>query len=476
MTWEDYGGALRLAVHEPLERVVGPDADPEAWLALDAGVREAFRDASWNPGHARWRALRGMELRDGPYTASSLAVALCHGDGRIRERALREAEAFPEALPLVVVRCSDWVGQVRLRARTLLGRMLTVRRAVALAPLTLRLGRRSRGGCAVGLVRDTLRPATTGELGPLLRHRNPRVRRFAVELAVSEGRFTPVELARAAAGDADVVVQDLFADAALAALPEDEPARTAALEPLLSARNSRARSTGVTALRRAGRPDLAEAYLCDRSAVVRACARWVLREHGVDPLPRYRVLCADPADPALRPGAVQGLAECGGREDARLLRPLLRHPAAAVRARAVAGLRVLDSVDRAELLPLLEDPAAGVAREATTALLPDAGSLDPAPLVRMLGPGRPAHQRRAAFRLLTAHGGPPGLRAAVELLDDPDEQLSARAPQALCLWRPDGTPKGDPEVTALLERARDRIPGSRLRFLTWATGAVLAPR
>lgn len=478
VTWNDgYDGALRLALGEPVERVVGgPDADPEAWLALDAGVRQAFHDSSWEPGRERWRALRRLRLGgDEPYTPSSLALALCHRDGRIRERALKEAEAFPEVLPLVVVRCTDWAGPVRLGARRLLARKLTVERAVALAPLVLRVGRRSRGEYADGLVRDVLRHASAGQLGPLLNHPDRQARRFGVELAIRSGVFTAAELARKAAGDTDIVVQDRCADAALAALPEEGPARDAVLEPLLTARNTRARSSGVTALRRAGRPQAAEAYLTDRSSMVRACARWVLREHGVDPLPRYRALCSDPADPALPPGAVAGLVECGTREEAvTLLRLLPAHPVAAVRAQAVAGLRKLDAVRWSELVPLLDDPSRAVVREAATALLPDAQRLDAAALTRMLKPGD--HRRRAAFRLLTAHGGRPALRAAVKLLDDPDALLRVQAAQRLGRWSPTADiPKGDPETTALLESARDRIPGSRRAFLTWATGVDLAP-
>ncbi|WP_448317579.1 hypothetical protein [Streptomyces sp. CO7] len=478
VTGDEYGGALRLAAGESVERVVGgPDADPEAWLALDAGFREAFRDSSWNRHAERWRFLRSLWLRrEEVYTPSSLVLALCHGDGRIREQALRQVEAHPQALPLVVVRCADWAGPVRLRARAVLARMLTVERAVALTALVLRVGRRDRGDVAVGLVRDVLRQASAAELRPLLDHPDRRPRRFGIELALHRGLFTPVELARMAATDPDVVVQDLCAEAALAALPEEGAARDAVLEPLLTARNSRARSTGVTALRRAGRPELAEAYLSDRSAMVRACARWVLREHGVDPLPRYRALCADPADPAVPPGAVLGLAECGTREDTALLRPLLAHPVAAVRARAVAALRMSDAVDRAELTPLLDDPAPAVVRETAKALLPEADRLDTAALARTAAPGNPAHRRRGAFTLLAAQGGLPALRAAADLLDDPDERMRSRALLCLRTWEPGDRPTGDPETAALLERCRDLMPRARLPLLSWVTGAALAQR
>ncbi|MCZ9340930.1 hypothetical protein NGM37_24520, partial [Streptomyces sp. TRM76130] len=149
---------------------------------------------------------------------------------------------------------------------------------------------------------------------------------------------------RAAAGDQDTVVQDLCATAALTALG-DEDVHEGVLAPLLFARNPRVRSAGVTALRRAGRSKQAELFLSDRSALVRACARYVVRQQGGDPVAWYRERCTAPGDPELPPGAVIGLAECGNRADAGLLQPLLAHPAAGVRARAVAGLRALDCAD-----------------------------------------------------------------------------------------------------------------------------------
>ncbi|MEU3844214.1 hypothetical protein AB0E88_29845 [Streptomyces sp. NPDC028635] len=175
------------------------------------------------------------------------------------------------------------------------------------------------------------------------------------------------------------------------------------LGPLLTARNPHARATGVTALRRAGRPERAEDFLADRSALVRACARYVVRQHGTDPLPWYRQRCAASDGSAVPPGAVVGLAECGERTDAGLLWPLVHHADPRVRARAVAGLRILD-VDVRSLWPLLEDPAGGVVREVTRALLPSARSLDAEWLAGLLTPETPGATRVAATRLLGAYG------------------------------------------------------------------------
>ncbi|MFJ4947480.1 hypothetical protein [Streptomyces sp. NPDC088760] len=403
---EGVAAALRLARGAAL-----PDAldtgDPAAWLELDEGVRAV----EWSgPPAARggWersageRALLTALTAGDPLSDARLAVALCHGDGRVRHRALGRVAGRPALLPLVVVRCTDWAQPVRARARDRLTEALDAVTAAPLAPLIRRLGDRHRGDFAMGLLDDVLRRAPRERLAPLLASGDRAVRRFAYGLAVEEGSLSPAELARAAARDDDAVVQTLCADAALTAITHGTAAEV--LDALLGARSPQARSAGVTALRRLGRPDRAVDFLADRSALVRACARYVLRQHGTDPLSWYRARCAEAADPVLPPGAAIGLAECGTRADAALLWPLLDHPAPGVRARAVAGLRTLDVTDVRRMWRLLDDPAPGVVREATLALLPSAAGLPEQELVPRLDPARPRWERVSAWRLLNAHG------------------------------------------------------------------------
>ncbi|WP_033284195.1 hypothetical protein [Streptomyces sp. NRRL F-525] len=421
--------------------------EPLAWLRLD----EALRRESYAPS--------GL-------VASRLAIELCHRDGRIREAALDQVAGDPGLLPLLVVRCGDWVGQVRERARELLAEALDLDTAVALAPLILLFGRRGRGAFAIDLLDEVLRRASREQFAPLLTCADRAVRRHAHRLAVEEGLLSPAELARAAARDPDTVVQILCADAALAAVVKTGD-YDGVLAPLLGARNPRARATGVTALRAAGLPERAEGFLADRSGVVRACARYVVRQGGGDPLALYRAWCRE-AEPV--PGAVIGLAECGERGDAALLWPLVSHPAAAVRARALGGLRTLDVVDVPRMLPLLDDPAPGVVREATLALLPSAGLVPDEWLTERLADG-PRAMRVGAFRLLDARGGIVRLRAAVTVLDDPDERLRAWGAQVVQRWHPEaGMTPGDAEVGELLGRARHLFSEYVLTRRLWEAG------
>ncbi|NEC86574.1 hypothetical protein [Streptomyces sp. SID12501] len=464
--------ARRLAEGAALPDVLDA-GDPVAWLGLDAGVRSWFH---WLPPELlpTVTELDGRRPWLAAPTEARLALALCHRDGRVRAAALGQAVRCPGLWPLVVVRTADWVLPVRERAREVLRTVLDLDAAVRLAPLILLGARRGRGVFAVDLLDEVLRRAPRERLTPLFTDPDRVVRRYAYRLAVDEGRLSPAELARAAARDTDPVVQNLCAEAALAPVPEGDAAGgvdVVVLDALLGSRGPRVRSAGVTALRRAGQGERAAGFLDDRSALVRACARYVVRQSGGDPRAWYRQRCAGVDDPALTPGAVAGLAECGVRADAELLWPLLGHPTPGVRARAVAGLRTLDVTDVRRLRALLDDPAPGVVREVTPSLLPFARSLDADRLAERLGDGSPRHARVAAFRLLDARGGLVRLRAAVTLLDDPDVRLRARAAQSVRSWSPTpDMPHGSAEVGELLDRAQRLLGESALRMPMWEAG------
>ncbi|MFJ8860501.1 hypothetical protein ACIRD8_18960 [Streptomyces sp. NPDC102451] len=459
--------AVRLAGGAPLRSTLDV-TDPGDWLALDAGVRQA----AWyrSPSLPEWEHAAPLPVDLTQLGESRLALALCHRDGRIRQDAVRLSARHPGLLPLIVVRCTDWAGPVRGLARQLLREVLDSDAAVGLAPLVLRVGRRGRGDFGVEVLGEVLLGASQGRLRALFSSPDRVVRRFAYRLALDARLLRPAELARAAAQDEDTLIQDLCATAALAAL-SDEAACGEVLPPLLTARNPRTRSAGVTALRRAGRPEEAEPFLGDRSALVRACARYVVRQHGGDPTAWYRERCTAPDRPGVPPGAVIGLAECGHRADAGLLWPLLAHPAAGVRARAVAGLRTLDCAHAERLRPLLDDPAAGVVRETAVALLPAANELPADWLLERTGSERPRHIRLAAFRLLVARDGVVALQAAVGLLEDPDVKLRTWAGQSVQRWHPSAEERRtDVDVGALLDRGRHLFSDYVLLRRKWEAG------
>ncbi|WP_371615041.1 HEAT repeat domain-containing protein [Streptomyces sp. NBC_00454] len=456
----------RLTWTEPEVRAgLDTGTGPRAWIAFDKEVRILQR--------AAYGVLRSTRVE----------ARLCHADGRIRAAALG-AWRFPP-LELVLIRCTDWARAVRERAREVLGGALgkdPEDALVGLAPLVLRLGRREHGAWAVEQLeaalsgRDSVFAAwwrpdqlsttsspqsltdaqRTSVMDRLHLSRDLPTRQFTARLAVAPGHGIGVrELARRAAAELDPLAARLWNDAALAALAADGP-DDEAVDTLLRARIPMVRAAGVTALRRAGRAEEASLHLVDRSGLVRACARWLVKQDGGDPYARYRALLEGPEP--VSPYAVTGFSECAGRPDAPLVRGLLEHPEGAVRAAALAGLRRMNGhVEDAVLVPLLDDPSASVTREASLSLLPAARRLDPGHLTARIAPERPPHVRRAAFRLLYERGGMARLRASVALLEDSDPGLRETARETVCLWDCQATlrtSEGDPvELGGLLTRS-----------------------
>ncbi|WMX47913.1 hypothetical protein [Streptomyces roseicoloratus] len=449
---------------------------PGAWLELDERIRSGYPWALTDRPRHEWLTTTGLTgaLRTAlgvPRPPEGrVALALCDRDGRVREAALTHTAGRPALLPLVALRTADWAAPVRERARAVLATDLPGADAATLAvtaPVILRLANRRRGGTAADLLDASLRTAPADTVTALLYHRDRITRRHALDVAVDRGLLAPAELARLAAYDEDTALRDRAATAALAAGVPDET-----LPLLLAARSGSVRSAGVTALRAAGRPAEAEPFLHDRSALVRACARWVLRQDGRDPLAIYRAACADPATVPGR--APLGLAECEGREagngqeseardaeDIAVLDGLTTHPVARVRASAVAGLRILEPQDWRKALPLLDDPSAAVVREAARTLAGLASHVPARELLTRAAQDRPHPQRAAALRVFSERHDMPRILCALRMLDDPDPRLRERAVTVArrAWWC---THRGDrivaEECLGLLERHHDAFP------------------
>ncbi|AZM88330.1 MULTISPECIES: hypothetical protein [Streptomyces] len=494
-SWGRNAAAGLLEGHESPAAALLAGNGPDAWTGFDREVRRLLR------------------CRPTPEGGGRLEARLCHPDGRVRMAALAAWRNPP--LELLVIRCADWVPQVRDRARRVLGRAVArhpvrnrdrARRALnrpvaddparvltALVPLALRLAGREHGGWAVEQLEAALSgrysllaawwrpglPSTTWSRNSLTAAQREAMlerlagsadrptRRFAARVAVACGQYGTRELARRAAAEGDPVTARTWTDAALAAMAAGGP-DDRAVDILLGSRSAPVRAAGVTALRRAGRAAEAADHLADRAGQVRACARWLLRQDGGDPYAHYRGLVTDRQ--RVTRYAVAGFREVAGRADGPLLRALLDHPEGPVRATALAGLRGLGLVvEDAVLLGMLEDPSASVSREAALGLLGVAERLDSAALADRTGPEWPPHTRRAAFRLLRGRGGSAELRACVAMMTDPDPVLGLYARSTVLDWNWLSTlGEGEAhqaELGALLARAAQVLDVRRLRLL-----------
>ena len=373
-----------------------------------------------------------------PVGAGPLVLASCSRDGRIRERAvaLILTDPAPELMPFLVARTADRVPQVRDRARAGLVRILEespVAYTAAMVGTALLLTRRSRGTFPQRQLLAALVGEPAGEaVAGLLRSPAPATRRFALRVAAlraaepngraDPGRLRVADLVRSSLTDTDAGVRSHAAEwAAREALWTGQ---TQVLDRLASSRHHHVRVLALTGMLRQGRvADVAD-HLDDPAPLVRALARDAARRTGRDPLAHYRNRAAEEPPPL---ASLDGLAEIGSRADATRLTALLDHPADAVRARALRGLRLLDAVRVDHVVPLLRDRSTVVIREAVHALRPHAAELPAGLAHELLADPRRVAVRRAGYRLLCEPDPSARLATAIAVCADPDPWLAARA-------------------------------------------------
>ncbi|TYC22461.1 hypothetical protein FXF52_20670 [Micromonospora sp. MP36] len=329
----------------------------------------------------------------------------------------------PEVTPFLVLRTGDWVKPVRDRARSALALLLADDPGTYLAaalPTALRLDAWLRGGFAVTQVQAALRSAPAEVWRGLLGSGGRRQRRLVFEVVLAQGRLRLNDLVTCAETDPDVRIRARAAEAACREAVWTR--RVDLLRRLARSVRAEVRVVALIGLVRAGQDRDVVAYLDDDAPLARAVARDTARRLDIDAGEHYRNAVSSEG-PVL--GAIAGLAETGSAADAPLLRPLLSHPQARVRAQAVRALRLLESVVPEELLPLLRDPSLAVVREVTAALRPMTDALPPDLPWELLGEDR-VELRRAGYRLLSGQGVAVRLRVALMLALDPEARLAER--------------------------------------------------
>ncbi|WP_329367631.1 hypothetical protein OG896_21160 [Streptomyces sp. NBC_00669] len=451
---------------------------PRVVLRLDEAVRRTS-EYSFRRGPRGGRTEVDPSALAADTTPLGIALASCHPDGRIRERAVRRTHLLlrqpqpPVGLaPFLVLRTADWAGPVRDRARAALAVLLHEHPkslVPAAAPLTLLIVRRERGDFArQQLVSALLSSPRTALFEPLLASPDRRLRRFALQTALASRRLPLRTLVAITKQDSDRECRGQAAEAAVREAVWTE--QTDLLRQLAASVHQDVRVLALTGLLRKGLATEVTPYLGDTSALVRAVARDAARRTGTDAVSWYRTAVRTPT-----PGAIAGLAETGRKEDADLLAPSLGHHHAPVRAAAVRGLRALDAVRVERTVPLLRDPSTKVIREATTALRTRLDQL-PSGLTELLLSDRDrAAVRRAGYRLLDEPDALQRLRTNLRIATDPDPRLARWAADTAAAlirhlhsspWhaRTDVVPAFDPtaderrELLALTEAAAPVLP------------------
>jgi hypothetical protein len=337
-------------------------------------------------------------------TPLGLALASCHPDGRVRERAVRriaevlaDGQAPAGLVAFLVVRTGDWARPVRDPARAALAVLLDAdpaRLVPAALPAAEAMARRQRGGFARQQILALLMAeGGAGVIGSLVYSHDGRASRLALPVAVATRWIRFDALAKIAAQDADRRCRTIAAQAAAREAVWTE--QLGVLRELAGCPYGDVRAVALTGLLRAGRPEEAVGHLGDRDPLVRATAREAARRTGVDAAAWYRAALAD-ATPAALAGPAPGVVADSGAAVLAGPGPVLADPAPAALADPAPGV-VADS--GAAVLagpgPALADPAPAALADSAPGVVADAGPAvlaGPAPgvLAGFAETGRPA--------------------------------------------------------------------------------------
>ena len=396
--------------------------DVREWAKFDSEVHHAW----WtNQG---WWSVRGDARKDLGRRPSRpvLAEAACHGNGYLREAAVKKLARSrdPEALPLLLVRCVDWVAQVRDAARDAAVSKLDEDRLRAMLPLIGVLSRRGHDTWMTDLLRRALLTDTLLEAALSLEDR--QTRRWIHDEAIRTGRLPLARLTRIALRDNDLVIRT---KCGLAVLDSGD---TDAIHQVADGGTAVVRTRALTL----PGADI-ERSLTERTSLVRSMAQAMLLKAGGDPAAHYRALLADSV---VTHATVAGIGETGDRSDVDLLLAQLIAERPRVRAMAVRGLRRLRPDNAREIiLPLLTDPSPCVVREAVMCLRVAFSDAETQFLVTLLDPGNALHVRRGALSLLRAGDSWTRLLVDLRVLNTPADPLAADARSDLGCWERDAT-------------------------------------
>ncbi|MEV8037448.1 hypothetical protein [Streptomyces sp. NPDC086182] len=447
-------------------------AQPRVWLMLDVATRRTW------PRAPRWSEVAVRRLSRGESSPLGLTVAAFHPDGHVREAAVAQLAGLHGtlALPVLTLRASDWVPQVRDRARSALERHLAEPSAavlVAAVALALALGERREGRWLADRVDTVFREGPVESLTGALAVPDRHTRRAAHLTALAAGRFDLAHMLHAAQHDDDLLTRIRCAEAAVRAAAA---ANTVDLvRPLLSSGTAVIRAEAVHALAREGDITPAVAALTDRNPIVRSVAQAALRRAGSDPAEQYRrlVMTSFP-----EPGAIAGLGETGTADDAGLVPSWLDHPRSRGRAETVRTLRRLGAAHPDTLSALLTDSSGAVTRQVAIALRPWASRLDLPLLRELLSASNPQHIRMAAYRLLHERDTWTRLLIDLELVADPSPLMRGRARGDIAAWltREAATTYSTPQgrtadtLTRHLRDAEEALGPDQVRLLRFHLG------
>jgi HEAT repeat protein len=403
---------------------------PGKWRSVEDQVRR--RSCEDPVGLEGWLTIRANDVDAlcavGPDPLLTCALLCMHPSGYVRQTALdglAKAGSLERVLPILILRSSDWVSEVREVAISSLDRLRReLPTKIFLPSLALMADEdtvvSSRRSYAAGLGRWLIDSFDDDALLAMLRSSDAHARRRAAQALVQRGGAAFAF--RAAVRQSDVVVARNVADG----LTPDEWSADGIVDSALNSKFSGLRAVAFIRLQSsdpARAAAVSNSFIASSSRTLRFLAQRYCSDNAIDSAAIYRNLLSSNSAIALT-----GLGEVGSPDDVTLVRPYLASLEGNLRRRAVTAIARLGGRNvEAEVAARLGDTAAGVARSASDAL-------------RRLGPvpatidtawefsEQLTHDgvRNATFRLFRAQGRWMLLRIACRSVTSTDADLRER--------------------------------------------------
>lgn len=307
-----------------------------------------------------------------PRGAAQLFIQGCDRDGRLRQRALQTMRKHPGRLAtaLALIRCDDWVPQVRDEAMALLTDIVQREGSEPLFELggllsPLRSRQRIQARAWPELIEPALRRTASATRWRVISSGDAQARALTYAYTLDAEPDRAHELGLYAITDIDPANARWSLDVVATRLPDTLRhglAKAGLLHPHAGIRAQAVRMLdGEQAETRA----LLEQRVLDPAAAPRGAATYLLRNrHGVDPLPLWRAALENGSVTQAR-AALLAMADHSQPEDTARLLPWLQHHAGAVRAVALRALARSGTTEALSRLPAaLSDPSAKVRRQA----------------------------------------------------------------------------------------------------------------
>lgn len=332
------------------------------YLILDQSVRTHLSE------YERLPAQSTQEPRE----AAQLFIQGCDRDGHLRQRALQTMHKHPGRLAtaLALIRCDDWVPQVRDEAMALLRDIVHREGSEPLFELggllsRLRGRQRMQAQAWPELIEPALQRTASATRWRVISSGDAQARALAYAYTLDAEPDRAHELGLYAITDVDPVNARWALEVVAPRLPAPLHHGLAKAGLLHPQARIRAQAVRLLSAEQADTLTLLEQRILDPAAAPRGAAIYLLRHrHGVDPLPLWRAALEN-GSAAQAHAALLAIADHGQPEDTARLLPWLQHRAGAVRAVALRALARTGTSEALDRLPAaLSDPSVKVRRQA----------------------------------------------------------------------------------------------------------------